>query len=78
MDLPSIRVAASPSCGNTPITVVKFRPASDYALPVESFILYVEEVQFADGSKWQLSDREAFGKVVTRKWQEKKLRRSGW
>lgn len=74
MDLPSIRVAASPSCGNTPVTAVKFRPGSDYAMPVEGFLLYLEEVQFADGSKWRLSDRQAFAKMVTRKWQEEKLR----
>jgi hypothetical protein len=75
MDLPSIRIGASPSCENTPIAVVKFQPRSDYAMPVESFLLYLAEVQFADGSKWQLPDRETFRKMVTQKWQKEALRR---
>jgi hypothetical protein len=71
---PSIRIAASSSCENTPITVFRFPPFVQNDPTIEGFLFYLVEVQFADGPQWQLSDREAFGKTVTRKWQEERLR----
>lgn len=72
--LPSFRIAASASCENTPITVFRFPPGPHTEMPVEGYLLYLLGVQFADGSKWELSDPEAFVKMVTRKWKEEKLR----
>jgi hypothetical protein len=71
---PSIPIATSHSCANTPITVFPLPPLPNSPFPTEGFLLYLMEVRFVDGSKWQLSDPAEFAKTVTRRWQEEARR----